>query len=89
MAVQNPLVKGGFEPPVMSLSGVVLAACVLSAVDTHALMHMDASLPAQPYVRVRAAELIAQRAKQLVDWARVYVYTEHKCRGRTDVLVCI
>jgi hypothetical protein len=23
MAVQNPLVKGGFEPPVMSFSGVV------------------------------------------------------------------
>jgi hypothetical protein len=26
MAVQNPPVKGGFEPPVMSFSGVVMYA---------------------------------------------------------------
>jgi hypothetical protein len=29
MAVQNPPVNGGFEPPVMSFSGVVLASYLI------------------------------------------------------------
>jgi hypothetical protein len=51
MAVQNPPVKGGFEPPVMSFSGVVIGPallCGLPSPASHATARRDLPIQAPP-----------------------------------------